>query len=208
MPNWCSCALIIEGPEVSIEAFKHQYLQLEGKPLTVNQFIEGSLFNLIIPMPRELRKVQVGGTSYSWYTPGEGSTPLTSEEINELRSKYGTADWYSWAQSNWGTKWDVSHYIIESSEPTRIKILFSTAWSPPSPVTRILSSQYRDLRITLAFAEQGIDFWGFEVYEAGDLVEYEESDNCFQESLTEEGELEYTPEFKAHLDKFGIDAGG
>ncbi len=49
----------------------------------------------------------------------------------ENLEKYGVANWYDWANKNWGTKWNAcdSTYSLDGDE---VFIEFDTAWGPPT----------------------------------------------------------------------------
>lgn len=55
--------------------------------------------------------------------------------------KYGHCNWYSWANSNWNTKWNAyENKIIETKR--NIIIIFDTAWSCPFPIFEKLAEKY------------------------------------------------------------------
>lgn len=64
---------------------------------------------------------------------------------------YGHRDWYSWANDNWGTKWNSS-----SVSSTDNMIEFQTAWSTPEPVLIELSKQHPEVTITIKYADEDI----------------------------------------------------
>lgn len=70
------------------------------------------------PMPEEL----VGTTS-----PQRMGETMSQEEHDRLTEKYGTSDWYTWANREWGTKWGCYEPFGEDTAYN-----FTTAWSPPS----------------------------------------------------------------------------
>lgn len=70
------------------------------------------------PMPEEL----VGTTS-----PQIIDETISNEEHERLTDKYGTADWYTWANREWGTKWGAYDGEYEDG-----RYSFLTAWAPPS----------------------------------------------------------------------------
>lgn len=70
------------------------------------------------PMPEEL----VGTTS-----PQRMGKTISQEEHDRLTEKYGTSDWYTWANREWGTKWGCYETSYEDGSYN-----FQTAWSPPN----------------------------------------------------------------------------
>lgn len=74
--------------------------------------------------------------------------------------------WYDWRVKNWGTKWDIAD-VVQSVEPCRINLFFSTAWAPPSPWLEVVATRYPKLKFILSYDEPGMDFAGKEVFENG-----------------------------------------
>jgi hypothetical protein len=130
MPNWCSNNLTVRGPDA----------------LVISAAIAGGkgVFNTIIPMPDELRE----------------TTSPNKVSSDDMIEKYGSADWYDWALSNWGTKWDISDDSIYIDEETKdeIKIYFDTAWGPPIRVYEVLEQRGNDVEAT--YYEPGMGFVG------------------------------------------------
>lgn len=119
---------------------------------------------------------------------------------------YGHKDWYTWALSNWGTKWNVSSTYLEDNE-----INFETAWSNPFPVILELSNKYPDVVVKLKFADEAIGsncgeyhlkagevvfqkeydeveaciLWG---YDPSEMFEYVKRDNTIQEILKDDND--------------------
>lgn len=84
----------------------------------------------------------------------------TSKDKNEMYDKgrqymenylrYGSATWYDWCCENWGTKWNA--YDCEQIDENTIK--FSTAWSRPEPIMKLLAVMYPDARIEHWWADE------------------------------------------------------
>jgi hypothetical protein len=130
MPNWCANNLTVRGPDA----------------LVISAAIAGGkgVFNTIIPMPDELRE----------------TTSPNKVSADDMIEKYGSADWYDWALSNWGTKWDISDDSIYIDEETKdeIKIYFDTAWGPPIRVYEVL--EQRGNEVEASYYEPGMGFVG------------------------------------------------
>jgi len=67
--------------------------------------------------------------------------------IRRLTTDYGTADWYDWSCTNWGTKWnayDVEYFVGPIPNATsiingrQVTYTLTTAWAEPRPVIRAL----------------------------------------------------------------------
>ena len=50
----------------------------------------------------------------------------------ENQEQYGSATWYDWACTHWGTKWNASYTHIEELGEYLL-VTFDTAWNAPSP---------------------------------------------------------------------------
>jgi hypothetical protein len=107
---------------------------------------------------------------------------------DEIKETEGA--WYDWCIANWGSKWgaydqtkpeDVeillpknnSLRFIKEENPNSMAIMrisFSTAWSPISPVMAALSEKYPSAVIKYSFSEEGNGFAGFEYFKGGQLV--------------------------------------
>lgn len=89
-------------------------------------------FEKIIPMPSNIYRGNL-----SW----------------EDEQRLGGMDWYHWSIANWGTKWNA--YETYSGNDM---ISFSTAWSAPFPVIRVLSEMFPDVTITHYYADEDIGY--------------------------------------------------
>lgn len=110
---------------------------------------------------------------------------LVAPPEEALDSDSPIGGWRAWADTNWGTKWDISadecaftlHY--EDSEPTMVWE-FSTAWAPPTAWLAQVAPQYPELTFKLWFDEPGMSFSGCDVYQNGTITEESwESNVCF-----------------------------
>lgn len=149
MPNWCNnnLQIVVEFPtqlEVVIQAITNDSEQ----PFD---------FNRIIPIPEELQE----------------TTAPNKHNPDELKAKYGFADWYEWRVFNWGTKWNASDVELEIHSPTNMTIRFNTAWSPPEPIIKKIASMFPFASLTLEWEEEG-GYYGSSQYENGIML-YEES---------------------------------
>ena len=59
---------------------------------------------------------------------------LTEDEITDLVSKHGAADWLNWQTKEWGTKWGTYGLKVHElgGDGSPILIEFQTAWGPPT----------------------------------------------------------------------------
>jgi DNA-binding ferritin-like protein (Dps family) len=71
--------------------------------------------------------------------------------------------------------------VDETTDTAQITYTFSTAWAPPTAWQEAASSRYPDLTFALGWEESGCDFWGAQVLQDGDILNFVEgacSDFC------------------------------
>ena len=120
---------------------------------------EGSgLLNAMVPMPEELKDTVKG-------------------------SNGDAVNWYDWAVSNWGTKWDVDteglEYWPNEDGTASITGYFDSAWAPPIDCYNQFLEQNEDCSITASYYECGMDFGGM----------YDNGNDEYLASLRDEYEL-------------------
>lgn len=95
------------------------------------------------------------------------------EDLRDTTAPQDSPNWYDWANSNWGTKWDLDEettvYVGEKS----IGLGFSTAWSPNCDFWVAFSEKYPTVKISHKYYEEGVGFIGEAYYENGMF-----DDNC------------------------------
>lgn len=85
---------------------------------------------------------------------------LTPERANDNRR-----NWYYHNSSRWGTKWNAysgwAEEVVET-EPgvSTLTFGFATAWSTPDPIYEMLGLAWPDLNVTVAYIDEGWNFWG------------------------------------------------
>jgi hypothetical protein len=190
MPNYVTNKVVIIGTTPRITEIV-EFLKSEDGTQSID-------FNKIAPMPSELHNVsspvqivseeehikQVDELKKILANPPQGYYPHTTRGItqkmsNELKSKYGSDNWYDWSCKNWGTKWNT----CSTSEPkinakgTRATYFFQTAWATPSPIFEKLSEKFPDVKIKVWFADEDMGYnvgrYGFE---GGEVTEDESLD--------------------------------
>lgn len=139
MPNHVSSHIRITGPKADRVALKE--LMAGESPFD---------FNNILPMPKELANIQVGGTTlggihYTHWRDGHmGQIGIPEAELVKLEAMYGSRDWWGWANRNWGTKWNA--YDVSIHETTKaLTYQITTAWADPVPVFDALSERFPKL---------------------------------------------------------------
>ena len=100
---------------------------------------DGGLLNAMVPMPVELKDTVKG-------------------------SNGDAVNWYDWAVSNWGTKWDVDSEGLEfwdnGDGTASITGYFDSAWAPPIDCYNRFLVDNEDCSITASYYECGMDFGG------------------------------------------------
>ena len=108
-------------------------------------------------------------------------SPMSNELVDYLRvhglsfAKIAPCEQTAEAQKDaWSTKWDLRDE--DQREAANELIVeracgFDTAWSPPIEAIRKLSEQFPDDGFTLRYCEEGMQFCGETVFEAGDEEE-------------------------------------
>ena len=87
---------------------------------------------------------------------------ITHSKRRTLCKKYGSDNWYDWANEHWGTKWDVEDSdITDDHEDGIVTYSFETAWGPPEPIFNMLSGKYPDVHISWFYDEPGMEFSGY-----------------------------------------------
>jgi hypothetical protein len=133
----------------------------------------------LMPLPAELQ-----GTD----APFRG----TPEEAQRLKDLYGATDWYDWQVTNWGTKWDIEASIEDDSclkipgyesynrpDIRTVKIVFDSAWAPPTPAIQMLAKQFPNTNIYHTYDESGCDFGGWAMYSNGECVKETETPSYY-----------------------------
>jgi hypothetical protein len=144
MPNWVYTTIIVEG----------------GDKEKLKEIGEKGLARYYKPMPQELENTT---------SPVRVGENMSQEKYNELVVKYGHADWYSWCNANWDTKWGCCNSDLSDDTLT-----FETAWSPLSPeLIEMFKEDFPNFRYEWE-EEQG--FGAIMEYSDGDLIVLEEWD--------------------------------
>jgi hypothetical protein len=158
MPNWCDNNVMIKGGKEEIAAIREK-INKDNNPFS---------FDAIKPMPTALRNVSA---------PARSNEDPQKVEFNV--KKYGAADWYEWANGNWGTKWDSSEASLHVNSDELLHYSFSTAWAPPFPVYEALSEQFPNTNIFINYDETGGDFSGWKLYKDGMEQQSHEYDGSY-----------------------------
>ena len=120
--------------------------------------------NNILPCPEELSHPDL--ESY-----GGDNEPEKEALRQAMTKKYGFKSWYDWHCAKWGTKWDTYNCDRDICiEDGFVEYNFNTAWSPICPFLEAIGEKYPLLKFELYYEEEGCDFEGDFVVEAGEVT--------------------------------------
>lgn len=173
MPNWCDNRLLISGDKETIMTFIEKARNTGERAEKRKQRFD--ILQNLYPCPQELYDTMSGSMS-------EESPEYENwkNQQKENLTKFGHRDWYSWQNSNWGTKWGDSDTDIVSEEPyitpdgvAHIEFMFQSPWCPPLDGIAHITTLFPSLEFGVAYYEEGCDFYGF-----CNFIEGEPIDNC------------------------------
>lgn len=181
MPNWCANSL-------RLTTKTEEHVALIIKIIVAIKDAQKKdenprIFNIIKPMPDELREVTKG------YFADDAERAENDKKRAECAEKYGYTDWYDWSLGEWGTKWDASD-VFHTVEPDGSLLLtFDTAWSPPIELYKTLEDM--GFKVSAGFVEQGVNYIGYYV----DGVDHTEEITYESNPEEDEDEDEYNDPF-------------
>jgi len=208
MPNWCQNSLKVMGDASEMKRFKEIGIKPDtetNEPVWVmSRYFPTPepLLRTISPSSSALGKLFTNEWEIlnAQKQLAEGKTDVvvpegipcannSPEACAKLKSEYGTDEWYSWNNSNWGTKWDchTRDTGIDTNEDTVLQFSFDSAWSPPTFWLQKVQQDFPTLKFKLTYSESGVGFAGM-LYTG----EFEEGEEPFMEE--EEGEILYRDE--------------
>lgn len=142
MPNWCWNHVEIDNPKGGARAV--------AELLCPNGEFD---FGSVVPMPEILRHTVSGSKSFngeklrSWFVENPDAEwkerrerPFNDSELAQL-AKIGADNWYDWSIQHWGTKWNAGECDLTVTDNS-IRIDFTTAWAPPSPVLQAIAERF------------------------------------------------------------------
>jgi hypothetical protein len=186
MPNWCWNNITIEGDYGTLSNMDF-IMKSEGYEHAGDDDPEMGQPMRLVPMPEVLRGTRSPAPTGDYDPEGrlqalvddpanEHWTPEHYEEdkaehyalierAERAEAETGYADWYSWANNEWGTKWsmEVTGYTYDTErEPEAIYISGNTAWSPPIELLVKISQKF-GVKVSISYVEEGMDFIGASV---------------------------------------------
>lgn len=207
MPNWCYNTLTIQGPKSEIDMIKDRL----NKPFTLAQETFGMGDINGAGFPTKIEEVTYSNPVFSFHNiHSYKDDGITDEEYACQPDRSGInlddpdwfkksvehaktqKDWYSWNNSNWGTKWDVA--VRDGDEYSNTELLeyksegddnwviykYETAWSPAITILTKLSNLVPNSLLTLEFEEE--TGWGgeYEILRGEVTAESEYENKCYE----------------------------
>jgi len=162
MPNWCNNSVV----------FTHENPAMITRIKRVIDMDDG-FFNDFVHMPEELLSTDKG-----FFGNDDERQKQMEKDNKRNKQKYGYADWYDFANGEWGTKWDVSGQDLQVFDEgeTWISINFDTAWCPPIEFYRKMEESH-GYQVDAEYSETGCGFVG--TYSQG-------HDQCYSYSCKED----------------------
>lgn len=206
MPNWVYNTLTIQGPKSEIDMIKDRL----NKPFTLAQETFGMGDISSMGFPTKIEQVTYSNPVFAFFNihsykddgitdeeyacqPKRDNVDMTSPDWFAKSVEFAKTqkDWYSWNNSNWGTKWDVA--VRDGDEYPNTELIeyksegddnwviykYETAWSPAVTILTKLSNLVPNSLLTLEYEEE--TGWGGE-YEIlrGEVKELAEWENrCY-----------------------------
>jgi hypothetical protein len=188
MPNWCYNTLTIQGPKVEVDYIKDRL----NTPFTLAQETYGMGDISSMGFPTKIKEVTYSNPVFAFFNihsykdegitdeeyacqPNRGDIDIQNDPDwfrKSVEFAKTQKDWYSWNNSNWGTKWDVA--VSDDDKYPNTELLeyksegddnwviykYETAWSPAVTILTKLSNLVPNCLLTLEFEEE--TGWGGE----------------------------------------------
>lgn len=189
MPNWVDNRLTITTDKDTAEKIKAQ-LSKPFKRMETDYATDTRKEVLVEPVMSFLNIVAPPADKMDLYDEVHGSrpNPVTGEMERTGDTEW---NWYNFNNREWGTKWDINADLQEVPAGNEITLIytFNTAWSPPTPAIRVLSTQYPEVEMTLWYCEEQ-GFGGEELFLDGSAETLDEWDipNSHDEAVKVFGE--------------------
>ena len=188
MPNWVYNTLTIQGPKDEIDMIKDRL----NAPFTLAQETFGMGDISTMGFPTKIEQVTYSNPVFAFFNihsykddgitdeeyacqPKRDHIDINSPDWFAKSVEFAKTqkDWYSWNNSNWGTKWDVA--VRDGDEYAETELLehmskgedqwlvykYNTAWGPAATIIEKLSKLVPSCVITLEYEEE--TGWGGEI---------------------------------------------
>lgn len=176
MPNWCNTRMTITGTKEECKRFMdgikshdeevgiYDYTTPFPYEKTGTRIVKRlEILDSFLPCPKEL---------YEITSPVQ---PEQAELAEQMMEKYGTTDWYSWQNENWGVKWGDCHTFLNQEEELddgsySATYVFDTPWGTATEAFAKISAMFPTLRFSFEYDEEAGFFAGCQVIRNGELI--------------------------------------
>jgi hypothetical protein len=147
MPNHCETDLTISGPADLVDKCLDQYFTPTSYELDCDK---------VIPYPTQYREMDRIAHEWEDTQKAKGLSPWDGRPTDGFNS-----GGYDWCCTNWGTKWGTYEgrglrvMYNTNSGRRKIKLSFTSAWSPPIPVFYALCQMFPELNFVARSFESG-----------------------------------------------------
>jgi len=155
MPNHCEQTTIITGPRDERDRFVDSAKDEDGR-------FSLSVFH---PMPEGLKG------SFSGFTSDPEKAKEYAEQHASNLAEYGYANWYDWANAEWGTKWGDYDGEVTSNDEHSTTAIYLSAWGPASELLAKVSALFPTLLFVTRYVDEGWGFSGVTAHRGGELLE-------------------------------------
>ena len=220
MPNWCWNNIKIEGDVARLTNMDF-IMKSDGSEREADADPEVGQPMRLVPMPAILVGTRAPaptgeydpeGRYMEWvndpaneywtaekYEADKAEHYALVKQAERAKAETGYADWYTWANLNWGTKWsmDVVSYTYDMErEPEAIYISGNTAWSPPIELLEKISQKF-GVKVSISYVEEGMDFIGASV-----IIDGVVHDSCgsFSDHLPADWDWDNDDAYEVHDD--------
>jgi Api92-like protein with ferredoxin domain len=184
MPNHCTNVLSLSGSQTEIDEC---FDSVKGDDRAFD-------FNKVLPYPEEYAALDRAAEQWKKDNPGEWKG----------RPKDGfNSGGYEWCCENWSTKWNAYEECRDPKDGT--KIIFRTAWNPPTKVLIELSKRFPSLHFKLDFSIEMMGD-GTQEFQNGEVLKSEYSEDDYKPEgwdsavAAEQKRLRETPEGRARVE--------
>lgn len=194
MPNWCTNRLIVieEGDGAELQKFVESITLPEDHedqhdltlPYPTPEILLGTRSpRQTVEQVEEMRAKRDAGAmkaheNYvgetqdgSWCTDKYLQEQLDQIEQGEQAQKEtGFHSWYDWNITHWSTKWspDVHQVLVDAGDDlSSATVCYQTPWGPAEGLILRLSELNPSLSFVESYIEEGMGFWGSNVYMKG-----------------------------------------
>lgn len=206
MPNHVTNKLEISGDQAAVEALKLRFLnngnlefnkvvpmpkELDIEAGSIGEWGYRALYGnwrevAASPRYRDAIEFDTRADFLNHLRRIEPETVALGEQYRRNEDRHGHRTWYTWRKERWGTKWDAYGHDETEEHGDTLVLWFHTAWSPPSPVIQEMSAAFPELAFRLVFADEFLNFSGWERFKCGRLVAGSE-DSVHEDAANELG---------------------